>query len=188
MARAMFVGVHLLNTFLLLGALTLTAWWVTVNVPFARNRTRQATTVVACCIALLIAGASGAVAALGDTLFPSSRLTDALWADLSATSHFLIRLRILHPLLAVAAGLVVLTCAARLAPGGPAAARRAARMVSTLVLAQVALGLLNVILLAPVWLQLTHLLVADAIWIGVVLLGAAALTERPSVSVGVKAA
>ena len=48
MARAMFVGVHLLNTFLLLGALTLTAWWVTVNVPFARNRTRQAATVVAC--------------------------------------------------------------------------------------------------------------------------------------------
>jgi len=45
-----------------------------------------------------------------------------------------------------------------------------------------------VILLAPVWLQLTHLLVADAIWIGVVLLGATALTERPSVRVGVKAA
>ena len=188
MARAMFVVVHLLNTFLLLGALTLTAWWVTVNVPFASNRTRQAAMVVASCIALLIAGASGAVAALGDTLFPSSRLTDALWADLSATSHFLIRLRILHPMLAVAAGLVVLTCAARLARAGPAAARRAARVVSTLVLAQVALGLLNVILLAPVWLQLTHLLVADAIWIGVVLLGATALTERPALSVGVKAA
>jgi hypothetical protein len=45
-----------------------------------------------------------------------------------------------------------------------------------------------VILLAPVWLQLTHLLVADAIWIGVVLLGAAALTEDRSVSVGVRAA
>jgi len=188
MARAMFVAVHLLNTFLLLGALTLTAWWVSVNVPFAGNRTRQAATVVACCVALLIAGASGAIAALGDTLFPSSRLTDALWADLSATSHFLIRLRILHPMLAVAAGLVVLTCAARLARGGPAAARRAAQMVSTLVIAQFALGLLNVILLAPVWLQLTHLLVADGIWIGVVLLGATALTERPSAEAGVKAA
>jgi heme A synthase len=115
-------------------------------------------------------------------------LTDALWADLSATSHFLIRLRILHPMLAVAAGLVVLTCAARLARGGPTAARRAARVVSTLVLAQVALGLLNVILLAPVWLQLTHLLVADAIWIGVVLLGATALTDRPAMRVGARAA
>jgi heme A synthase len=88
----------------------------------------------------------------------------------------------------VAAGLVVLTCAARLARGGSRAARRAAQVLSSLVLAQVALGLLNVILLAPIWLQLTHLLVADAIWIGVVLLGATALTDRPSVRVGVKAA
>jgi cytochrome c oxidase assembly protein subunit 15 len=184
----MFVAVHLLNTFLLLGALTLTAWWVAVNVPFAANRTREAATVAGCCIALLIAGASGAVAALGDTLFPSSRLTDALWADLSATSHFLIRLRILHPMLAVGAGLLVVFCAARLARGGPPEARRAATVVSGLVLAQVALGLLNVILLAPVWLQLTHLLVADAIWIGVVLLGATVLTEQASASAGVKAA
>ena len=35
MARAMFVAVHLLNTFLLLAALTLTAWWVSTGVPFA---------------------------------------------------------------------------------------------------------------------------------------------------------
>ena len=41
-ARAMFVAVHLLNTFLLLAALTLTAWWVSVDLPFARNRGRQA--------------------------------------------------------------------------------------------------------------------------------------------------
>ncbi len=187
-ARAMFVAVHLLNTFLLLAALTLTAWWVSVDLPFARNRGRQAATVASACVALLVAGASGAVAALGDTLFPSSRLTDALWADLSATSHFLIRLRILHPLLAVAAGLVVLTCAGRLARGGSVIDRRAAQLVSALVITQAALGLLNVILLAPVWLQLTHLLVADAIWIGVVLIGASALTDRSAAGLGVKAA
>jgi heme A synthase len=187
-ARAMFIAVHLLNTFLLLAALTLTAWWVSVDAPFVRERVRPAATLAAACLALLVAGASGAVAALGDTLFPSSRLSDALWADLSATSHFLIRLRILHPMLAVAAGLVVLTSAARLARGGSAIDRRGARLVSTLVIVQLALGLLNVILLAPVWLQLTHLLVADAIWIGVVLLGASALTDRSSASLGVKAA
>jgi heme a synthase len=187
-ARAMFVAVHLLNTFLLLAALTLTAWWVSVDLPFARNRGRQAATVAAACVALLVAGASGAVAALGDTLFPSSRLTDALWADLSATSHFLIRLRILHPLLAVAAGLVVLTSAGRLARGGSVIDRRTALLVSALVITQAALGLLNVILLAPVWVQLTHLLVADAIWIGVVLLGASALTYRSAAGLGVKAA
>src|SRR3954471_11501979 len=101
MARAMFVAAHLLNTFLLLGALALTAWWLSAGEPLARARAPGAATVAVACIALLVAGASGAVAALGDTLFPSSTLTDALWTDLSATSHLLIRLRILHPVLAV---------------------------------------------------------------------------------------
>ena len=177
MARAMFVAVHLLNTFLLLAALTLTAWWLTVGVPFARRRRREAAALGTACAALLIAGASGAVAALGDTLFPSSRLGDALWADLSATSHLLIRLRILHPMLAVAAALVVLTCAGRLAHGGSRADKHVARVITVLVIAQVAMGLLNVILLAPVWLQMTHLLLADGIWIAVVILGARALSD-----------
>ena len=188
MARAMFVAVHLLNTFLLLGALTLTAWWVSVGVPFARGRSREAVTVAIACAALLVAGASGAVAALGDTLFPSSSLTEALWADLSATSHLLIRLRVLHPVLAVAAGLIVLTCAGRLTRGGTFVERRAARIVLALVVAQFGLGLLNVMLLAPVWLQLAHLLLADGIWIGVVLLGAAAMSDRSRGAAEVKAA
>jgi cytochrome c oxidase assembly protein subunit 15 len=80
MARAMFVAAHLLNTFLLLAALTLTAWWLTVGVPFVRERTHLAP-VLAGCIALLVAGASGAVAALGDTLFPSASLAQSLRAD-----------------------------------------------------------------------------------------------------------
>ena len=91
-------------------------------------------------------------------------------------------------MLAVGAGLIVVTCAARLTRGGTAADRRAARIVAVLVFAQIALGLLNVILLAPVWLQLVHLLVADAIWIGVVLLGAGALSDRLPAGDGVKAA
>jgi cytochrome c oxidase assembly protein subunit 15 len=177
MARAMFVAVHLLNTFLLLGALTLTAWWLSVGRPFAAGRRPQAATVAAACAALLVAGASGAVAALGDTLFPTSSLSEALWADLSATSHFLIRLRVLHPVLAVGAGLAVLICAGRLTRGGSATERRGARLVTVLVAVQIALGLLNVLLLAPVWLQLVHLLFADAIWIGVVVVGARALTD-----------
>src|SRR5829696_7646401 len=48
MARAMFVAVHLLNTFLLLGALTLTAWWLTVGVPLGRDR-RNLTPLLAGC-------------------------------------------------------------------------------------------------------------------------------------------
>jgi heme A synthase len=181
MARAMFVAVHLLNTFLLLAALTLTAWWLTVARPFV-SRPGAAMTLACGCGALLLAGASGAVAALGDTLFPSESLADALRNDLSFTSHLLIRLRVFHPVLAIIAAVVVSLCAARLRRSVPADAAgqttHDARIVAAIAFSQVALGFLNVILLAPVWMQMVHLLVADALWIAFVLAGARALTDR----------
>jgi heme A synthase len=176
MARAMFVAVHLLNTYLLLGALTLTAWWLTVGLPFVRRGGRAP--LVTGCAALLVAGASGAVAALGDTLFPAQSLAESLRADLSFSSHLLIRLRVLHPVLAIAAAVTVAVCAARLGRRGGAPGARGARIVSSIAFGQIALGFVNVIMLAPVWLQIAHLLVADALWIGFVLLGAHALTSR----------
>jgi heme A synthase len=181
MARAMFMMVHLVNTFFLLAALTLTAWWLSGGAGPARDPGRPVlVALVAGSLVLLLAGASGAVAALGDTLFPSSTLGEAMRADLSASSHALIRLRVLHPFLAVVAALTIAGIAPRLARPRGAFASRASRMLVVLVALQTGLGLLNVVLLAPVWLQLIHLLVADAIWIAFVLLGADALAEPSS--------
>jgi heme A synthase len=184
MARAMFMAVHLLNTFILLACITLTAWWLSGGFPIGvRGRSSTMAAVVGGCVALLIVSTSGAVAALGDTLFPSTSLTDALRADLSATSHVLIRLRMFHPMLAVATALALLALAPRLArQRGPRAARFATA-VCGLVALQVVLGFANVLLLAPIWLQLVHLLVADAMWITFVLLGAEALRETPVTAV-----
>lgn len=177
-ARAMFMGVHLLNTFLLLGSIAVTAWWLSGGLPI-RLAGRGATLagVVAGCAALLIVSSSGAVAALGDTLFPSRTLSEALAADLSASSHVLIRLRVLHPVLAVATAIAMLWLAPWLARRQGLAAVPLSRAVVALAAAQIALGFANVILLAPVWLQLVHLTVADLIWIAFVLLGASALAE-----------
>ena len=178
MARAMFVAVHLLNTFLLLGALSMTAWWLSVRQPRAAAR-RPLIPLLVGCSALLIAGASGAVAALGDTLCPSASLAEALRSDLSLTSHMLIRLRVFHPVLAIAAAVTVALCGRRLAAvAGGEGSMRGGRLLIALAAGQIALGFFNVVLLAPVWLQLAHLLVADALWIGFVLLGAEAMTDR----------
>ena len=189
MARAMFMAVHLLNTFLLLGAITLTAWWLSGGAPLdVRGRPRAVAAVLLGCAGLLLAGASGAVAALGDTLFPSMSLGEALRADLSASSHLLIRLRVLHPVFAVAAALGVFLFSRHLAAGRGPVAHRAARVVFVLTGLQLALGILNVVLLAPVWLQLVHLLVADGIWIGFVLVGAEALRAPAPAAVPARAA
>ncbi len=175
-ARAMFLAAHLLNTFTLLACLTATAWWASGGAPLQPGgRPGRAAALVLLAAGVLLAGTSGAVAALGDTLFPAASLSDALWADLSVSSHLLIRLRVLHPIFAVAAALALVAAAPRIAAGSGATAGRFARAVSLLAVLQVALGILNVFLLAPVWMQLLHLLVADAVWMTLVLLGLTAL-------------
>ena len=177
-ARAMFLAVHLVNTFTLLACLTTTAWWLSGGARLRlQKRWGDAAYVALLCGGVLIASTSGAVAALGDTLYPSTSLSEGLWADLSVTSHILIRLRVLHPILAVAAALALIASAPRLAAGQGSTAGRFARGVSTLAWLQIALGVLNVFLLAPVWLQLLHLLVADAVWVALILLGATVLGE-----------
>jgi heme A synthase len=172
MARALFMAVHLVNTFLLLGALTLTALWST-RLPSRLTRRGAATAWLALgLVSVALAGASGAVAALGDTLFPARSWAEALSQDLSPTGHMLVRLRLLHPAIALASGLLLLYVAWCLAPGAPPEARSWSRWVILLAPIQLGVGTLNVLLLAPVWMQILHLLLADLLWISLVSLGA----------------
>jgi heme a synthase len=178
MARAMFMAVHLVNTFLLIAAMALTAHWLSggARVTPAR-RPGLATAFSAIGFLLLVVGVSGAVAALGDTLFPSLSIADALRADVSPTSHLLIRLRVIHPVVAVVTAGLVLVMALRLPAGDESPrARAAALAVAASAVAQVVAGFINVLLLAPVWMQMIHLLLADATWIAFVILAASTLT------------
>jgi cytochrome c oxidase assembly protein subunit 15 len=182
MARALFMAVHLANTFLLLGAMTLTARWLEDRPGglSIAGRGGRAALLGALTVGLLVVGVSGAVAALGDTLFPATSLAHALEQDLSPTSHALLRLRVIHPTLATLVALALIVVAPRLPIDGPARPARVGpgTRVALLAGAQVVLGAVNVLLLAPVWLQIAHLLLADLLWIALVLLGAAVLAGR----------
>jgi heme A synthase len=182
MARAMFMSVHLVNTFFLLAFLTLTAHFASGGAAFRwgrwRGRGSAALGAGLGMAALIAAGVSGAVAALGDTLFPAMSLTEALKQDLSSSSHLLIRLRLLHPVISVTAGVIVGLLAARVLALPETPLVRPARRVVVLVFLQVMAGVANVFLLAPVWMQIVHLLLADLLWISAVLLGAQVLAEQ----------
>jgi len=172
MARAMFMGTHLVNTFFLLAALTLTVHFSADPRRLAvRGQGWLGAGLGAGLLGLLLAGVSGAVAALGDTLFPAKTLSQALGQDLSATGHLLIRLRLLHPAIAVGAGVVAILLTLHPREG----AARWARWTALLVVCQWGAGLLNVLLLAPVWMQMVHLLLADLVWIAFVRLAASSV-------------
>lgn len=180
-ARAAWMAAHLINTFLLLSALTWMAFsaWREGGARFPRDR-RSRLQLGGAAVFVLFVGVSGAIAALGDTLFPASSLTVGLREDFSPTAHIFLRLRLWHPVIAVFGSGYLIWLAAdllRRKPNPPVP--KLALGLGVLVLIQIAVGLLNVALLAPVSLQLVHLLLADATWITLTLL---ALSSLPSTS------
>ncbi len=188
--RTVSLGIHLLNTFLLLGAIALTVRWARQE-SRAQVRLRwggtlfQAIYSLALVLGILLLGASGAMTALGDTLFPAQTLTQGIQSDFSHTSHFLIQLRILHPFFAVlisALGIFGLAQFRKLPLPNRAEISFFCTITAGLLIAQLLLGLLNVLLLAPVGIQLAHLLLADLIWIFLILSLASVWTEASPIS------
>jgi heme a synthase len=173
-ARAFSMVAHLVNTFILVAVLALTAWWASGGSrPSPRANPTERRLLVAGLVVLLLVGATGAIAALGDTLFPAGSLGEGLRDSFSRESHPLIQLRKYHPLIAILGGLYV-AGVARLVErrrASPVISRLAAAVVG-LYVTQLLIGVVNIILLAPVWMQLVHLLFADLVWIAFVLLAA----------------
>lgn len=182
LARALSDGVHLVNTFLLLASLALTAFWLSDGRRLhPKPRDLADASIYVGAIALLLVGMSGTIAALGDTLFPPESLAQGLAQDISKSTHWIVRLRVYHPILAVATALLLLALPKIAVRFSHRArndrARRTAPTLSLLVFAQLAVGVLNIAMLAPVGLQLTHLLLADLIWITLIWYGAATFAE-----------
>jgi cytochrome c oxidase assembly protein subunit 15 len=178
--RIALLSIHLGNTLLLMAALSLTARFLSTGQRWADLPiTRRFVGVVEGLVATLFVGITGSVAALGDTLFPAASTRASIAQDFAASSPMLLRLRLIHPVLALVAALFVLWLVAqsrRIVPGQTLAQhtsrQRLANLLLFLIGLQFALGFMDVVLLAPAWMQLLHLLGADLFWIALVLLAA----------------
>ena len=179
-SRAVWLSGHLVNTFLLLAWLTLTALWSSgVERLKLRGQGAIAWALGFALFGAILLGISGAVTALGDTLFPAHSTAEVLRQTLTPGAHFLQRLRIVHPLIAMSVGLYLLLIAGLVGHLRPApAVQKACRALVTLFVAQMGIGLLNKTLAAPIWLQLFHLLFADLTWLAIVTLASSALAAN----------
>ncbi|NTV63638.1 MAG: heme A synthase [Oscillochloris sp.] len=181
-ARAIAGGIHLINTLLLVGAITLTAWWASSGRAIRlRGQGAPAWMLGIGVLAVLSLGASGAITALGDTLFPTNSLSAGIAQDFDPSSHFLLRLRFWHPTLAISTGIYLLVISQILHRIRPSQGTRlGATLLLLLFVAQLGVGSINMILLAPITLQIIHLLLADMVWVALVLLCAETLAvEAP---------
>jgi len=180
LARAMVMPLHLANTLVLLACLTLTAHWLSGGAPISlKGRGRHFWILGVLLIAMIGVGKTGAIAALGDTLYPANSFLEGLTADVSATASLLLRLRVLHPALGVVVGIALMFGLASMPAAASDQRGRNLRLgVTGLAAVQMMLGFVNVWLAAPVWLQLVHLFVADLLWITLVLAAASILARR----------
>ncbi|MBX3144694.1 MAG: COX15/CtaA family protein [Trueperaceae bacterium] len=166
-ARGVWVAAHLVNSLLLIGMLSATVVYARPNRPAYPLRVgRQAA--VASVLGLAVLGTlllsfTGGIAAMGNTIFPTGSLAEGLRADFDPASHPLIRLRILHPLIAIAVGtylFVGLGLSWWLKP--VTGARRTAQLLLGVYLAQLVVGAGNLFLKGPAPVQLLHLGMAVA--------------------------
>lgn len=164
--RAVVLAFHLANTLLLLGSLALTAWWSAETSPkwSADRRTRTWLWIAAALS--VVTSAAGGIAALGDTLFPAVSVAAGMREEFARNAHWMVQLRVLHPLLAIVTGCYILWLATTIPSG------RTSTLIAGLVLTQFALGGLNILLLTPLWSQIAHLFLADLLWVTLVLYGA----------------
>jgi heme A synthase len=181
-ARAVVIALHLSNTLMLTAAGALTAWWAGGRgLPQPANRPRLARLLALGLVLIVLTAMSGAVTALGDTLFPieptlGSGLLDELRHNLSPANHFLVRLRALHPVMALAASGFLIWMLRRSDVRSRPRMLPWARAALGLVVIELLAGGLNIALAAPGWLQLFHLLLANGVWLTTLITAVGSLT------------
>ena len=105
-------------------------------------------------ILFIIVPITGAIAALSTTLFPSISLFQGIMDDFNSQSHIFIKLRILHPLLAM----IIMTSFIIWLY-----VKNETRLALETFFA-VVVGIITLISLSPVYLKISHLLLAHLLW------------------------
>lgn len=179
--RAFAMSLHFLNSLLLMGSLTLTwdfskrAGWqkrTPQDQPWQTPVIGTNKMIFSFVGAFLLLGLTGAIAALSNSLFPSSSLIDGFFADWQQDSHYLIRLRGLHPLMGVLIGSTLCLTAwfsVSITKASETLLASRAKNLALVTAAGVVFGILTLVTLAPVPLKISHLALAHGIWVFLIL-------------------
>lgn len=178
-ARTIVQGIHLANTMLLLFYLTLTAWLSSGGALVNwKTEGKFKWLLLIAFSGILLLSIAGAVTALGDTLFPAATLAEGIQQDISTTAHFLVRLRVWHPIFAVMVGFYIYYMVQTIRNQFAASLiRRFSLWVLIIYGIQLMAGALNLVLLVPIWMQIIHLLLATLVWLALTLLTAVVLAD-----------
>lgn len=179
--RAILMSIHLVSTLILLFFMTMTAWYASGGREIIwRGNERRAALIGVGLFLVGLVGMSGAVSALGNTLFPGRELAEAFeQPDVSLLVKTFVWLQLWHPFLSVLTSIYLIALAQPLRSAKNSEwTRRFANWTLLLIGTQMVCGVLNMFLHAPIWMQLTHLLLADLMWIALILMSVSALSQN----------
>lgn len=178
--RTIAMSVHLVNTNLLVASILLVVYWAFGGRPIRyRNQGAIGNALTLGLVGTTLVVVSGALTALGDTLFPIKTAFGGVARSLDPAASFLERLRIAHPILSVSVTAFLILSLAFVARRRSDAdvSVWVKRVVGVLVF-QLACGVLNIYLKAPIWMQIVHLAISNVVWVGLVITSAVALSDK----------
>ncbi len=179
-ARQVSVPLHLVNTFLLTASVALTVWLVSGGaMPRLREAGRRFWALLGLAGALLLIAATGATTSLADTLFAAESLAEGIRQDFDTESALIVRLRVLHPVVAVTGGLLLAWFAWRHHDEAEGRGHPwPARILLGGVAVQAMLGFVHIALLTPLVTGLVHLFLAQVLWLALAFLALTLLEPR----------
>jgi heme a synthase len=182
--RVVVMPAHLVTTSLLIGALAAASYFggetrlrrdASLRSDAAKSLKAALMWVISAGVFLLLVSMTGAITALGDTVYPvrGQGALEHLHNDQVASAHLLGKLRVVHPLLALlgVAGLWVAGARAREASQALPIQRLGGALYLGGGLALL-IGVSNIWLGAPGYVQVIHLAMACMLWLAVVVLAA----------------
>jgi cytochrome c oxidase assembly protein subunit 15 len=170
--RLFVMGLHQVNSLLLSGSVALV-------VLFAGDLPEQAKlaartyvkkplpkSTITLLVLFVVVAVTGAFASLSTTLFPSTSLLEGITKDFAPGAHYLLRLRISHPILAtLIGGSLAIYFWFKSQEEENAILRKSTLHVALIFPLGVVFGYLTLFSLAPLWMKVGHLLIAHLIWI-----------------------
>ncbi len=143
--RLLFMSLHQLNSFLLTAVCYLLYKCSDLKTTFKPNKMLSL---------FIVVSVAGAIAALSTTLFPTQSLWQGIMSDFENHSHPFIRLRILHPILALSIMFYFIIYFYL---------KNNIRFALE-IFAAVCIGVITLVSLSPLVLKLSHLLIAHLLW------------------------
>ena len=139
------MALHQLNSFILTAVAYLLAESLQSELQFKRSKAT---------LLFLLVAMTGAIAALAATLFPSTSLWQGILQDFGSDTHLFLRLRVLHPILAlIGMGSLIYYFH-----------NKGNTRLAFEIFVAILIGVLTLLTLSPTWLKLSHLLMGHYLW------------------------